>query len=158
MAWTNVVARATGYVVTATNWNEFVNNFKAIGDAWTSYTPAWTATGTAPAVNNGSITGSYISVGKLTIGKLKLTLGSTSTVGTGSYRFSLPVTAADASLYAIGSGFVDDASGSVYAVGARLITTTTCALFQSPGTIGATSPVVPANGDVYTIEFAYEAA
>ncbi len=58
----------------------------------TPWSPAWTTTGTAPAIGNGSIVGEYTEVGKLVTAFIVLTAGSTTTYGTGTWIFTLPVT------------------------------------------------------------------
>jgi len=62
--------------------------------AWTQYTPAWTSSGTAPAIGNGVRIGYYSKVGRIVTAKIFIQTGSTSTYGTGFYSFSLPFTAA----------------------------------------------------------------
>lgn len=64
--------------------------------AWTAYTPTWGASGTAPVLGNGTISGKYCIIGKTCFFYVLLTLGSTSTVGTGGWNFTLPT--ADAAL------------------------------------------------------------
>lgn len=59
--------------------------------AWTDYTPTWGASGTAPALGNGTLTGRYKALDSKTYAiSIALTLGSTSTVGTGQFSFTLP--------------------------------------------------------------------
>ena len=55
-----------------------------------SFTPTWTSSGTAPVIGNGSITGSYDRNGSDIHAYGQLTIGSTTTFGTGVYRFGLP--------------------------------------------------------------------
>jgi hypothetical protein len=62
--------------------------------AWTSYTPTWTSTGTAPVLGNGTLVGYYAKVGRLVTVKISLSSGSSTTFGTGNYIFSLPLSAA----------------------------------------------------------------
>jgi hypothetical protein len=62
--------------------------------AWTSYTPAWTSSGTAPALGNGTIVGYYAKVGRLVTVKIEMNSGSTTTFGSGYYSWSLPYAAA----------------------------------------------------------------
>lgn len=62
--------------------------------AWTSYAVAWTSSGTAPAVGNGTMVGYYSKVGRIVTVKISLTTGSTTTYGSGNYTFSVPFTAA----------------------------------------------------------------
>ena len=62
----------------------------AVVEQWKTYTPAWESTGTAPAVGNGSIYGVYRRVGESIEVEILLRSGTTSTYGTGNYRFTLP--------------------------------------------------------------------
>lgn len=57
---------------------------------WTSYTPTWTSTGTAPSVGNGTITGMYRKEGDSLHVRIALTSGTTTAYGTGNYKFSIP--------------------------------------------------------------------
>lgn len=56
------------------------------------YTPVWSSTSTQPVINNGSIYGRYALLGRMVHVYIELTIGSTTTMGAGSYRFSLPIT------------------------------------------------------------------
>ena len=79
--------------------------------AWTSYTPTWSSTGTAPALGNGTIAGKYLRIGPIVFYKIALTWGSTTTGGTGAWTFTLPVTALDTTAYSEPGGAVlNDAS------------------------------------------------
>ena len=61
--------------------------------AWTSYTPVWTTDGvTQPVIGDGSITGAYKQIGKTVFVRVRLYYGTTTTSGTGTFYFSLPVT------------------------------------------------------------------
>lgn len=57
---------------------------------WAPYTPAWSATGTAPVLGNGTITGTYQMIGNTLLFRVLLVFGSTSTYGTGSWLITLP--------------------------------------------------------------------
>lgn len=59
-----------------------------------AYTPEWTATTTNPVVNNGSLTGRYFLLGDVVFYDIFLTIGGTTTLGSGAYRFTLPFTPA----------------------------------------------------------------
>ena len=131
--------------------------------AWSSYTPAWTSTGTAPALGNGTLTGAYERVGNTVSLRAVLTLGSTSTVGTGTYRLSLPVAPKVGSL--LTALFKDaSASGARYSGTVEIVAATTTGdnmrihVGSGTVTVGATVPVVPANGDELYISGTYEAA
>jgi len=78
------------------------------GYAWQSYTPTWTTSGTAPSLNNGSITGKYKQIGKTVFVRVRLQIGSTTTTGTGNWRITLPVAAADANGVVMPSTYLDN--------------------------------------------------
>lgn len=54
------------------------------------YTPTWTGQTTNPALGDGSIIGEYFVMGKLVTVHVLLTIGSTTTLGTGYWLFGLP--------------------------------------------------------------------
>lgn len=60
--------------------------------SWASYTPAWTSSGTAPSIGNGTLSGRYYRPTGASIVTVvgRLLLGSTSNPGTGFYFVSLP--------------------------------------------------------------------
>jgi hypothetical protein len=55
-----------------------------------TWTPVWTGNTTNPSLGNGTITGSYTRIGRLINATIRLTIGSTTTFGSGNYYFSLP--------------------------------------------------------------------
>lgn len=95
MAWTTPPRTwLAGEDPAASVYNTHIRDqFKAIGDAWTAFTPTWTTSGSAPAVGNGSLTGLYRATGKFITFRIKLLAGSTTTFGTGEFRFTYPVAA-----------------------------------------------------------------
>jgi hypothetical protein len=74
-------------------------NESRIDTAWTSYTPTWTAASVDPAIVNGTITGAYKIVGKTCFVRGRISMGSSTTYGTGAWYIGLPVPAINA--YAI---------------------------------------------------------
>lgn len=130
--------------------------------AWASYTPVWTASTTAPALGNGTLTGNYRQTGATVQIRITLTLGSTSTVGSGTYRFTLPVGAKVDSLLI--AQFFDASSSGRYS-GACHITATGATgdnmrihVDSSLVAVGATVPVIPASGDRIMLAGTYEIA
>jgi hypothetical protein len=138
-----------------------------IGVTTSSYTPAWSSSGTQPSLGNGSVNGRYIQVGKLIFAYMSLTAGSTSTFGTGSYYLSLPVQAASTAMLWIGHGRLVDSGTATYKL--------TVYPGSSAGTVGivvevvsgstitfngvsATSPFTMTNGDFFELAVVYEAA
>lgn len=159
MAWTDPRTWLAGETVAAALLNVHLrDNFKAIGDPWTAYVPVWTSTGTAPALGDGTLTGAYIQVGKLVHYRIALTMGSTTTYGTGSYAFSLPV----ATTALISGGTVscfDNSAAAIFPRHTYINTTTTVAPTSEGGVrISATSPFTFAVSDLVNIAGTYEAA
>jgi hypothetical protein len=131
--------------------------------SWTAYTPVWTSSGTAPVLGNGTLTGSYIQIGKTVHYRIRLRTGTTTTYGTGSYRFSLPVTTVATFAGAgevIGQASLLDASPSArYARNAYTYDDTKVSLVDEAGTgVTNTVPFTWANTDTLSIVGTYEAA
>lgn len=57
---------------------------------WESYTPVWSSTGTAVALVNGTVVGWFKQVGFTVDFSIQLTMGSSTTYGTGTYSLTLP--------------------------------------------------------------------
>jgi hypothetical protein len=66
---------------------------------WQSYTPVWTASTTNPTLGNGTLAGQYMLIGKTCFFSITLTIGSTTTAGTGIYLFTAPFTSAATTNY-----------------------------------------------------------
>lgn len=60
---------------------------------WQSWTPSWTSDGSAPALGNATLDAKYIQIGKTVSFRIHFIAGTTTTYGTGTYVWSLPVTA-----------------------------------------------------------------
>ena len=83
---------------------------------WATYSPSWTSGGSAPTLSNGTTVGGYRREGTTVHLRGQLIVGSTSTVGTGEFRLSLPPGATTiAGQYQVISAFVyDDSGGTLY--------------------------------------------
>lgn len=143
--------------------------FLAAPGAWTDYTPTWSSTGTAPAYGNATILGRYIrpANSKLVIYRVRILFGSTTTFGTGTWSFSLPVTAGTSGLdpYSLGSAYFRDTSAASvgHYPGVCQIDAT-----GGPNSIGCITgantqasnaqPFTWANTDHISFQIAYEAA
>jgi len=128
-----------------------------------AWVPTWTATGTAPSLGNGTLTGRYTMVGKTVFAQLRLTMGSTTTYGTGSWLFSLPVARYDtgaSSWPVLGVAALFNAGVGDYGAVARHGTTTSNVVLDTTA-LGNVYSVVPFTwgvGDVVSINYCYEAA
>lgn len=138
-----------------------VGSLPGLSDAWTAYTPAWTSTGTAPALGNATVDAAYQQFGKTVRFRIFITLGSTSTVGTGSYRFSLPVTAKMGARHPLGPVVIYDSSTTTEDDDYRAVlnSTTTLKMVKGNSTaVSQTNPWTWATSDEFHIQGEYEAA
>jgi hypothetical protein len=133
--------------------------------AWTSYTPTWTSSGTAPVIGNGSMVGYYNKVGRLVTAKIAMEGGTTTTFGTGTYSFSLPVTAAVTGIAAAnfahtGTWVMNDSGVSYYVVGAIIIqsapTVVQGVVNGTANFLGATAPATWTASSSFACTITYE--
>jgi hypothetical protein len=144
----------------------FITSLGGTATAWTSYTPALTASTTNPTLGTGSVVaGKYKQIGKTVFGWAKLQFGTSGVAaGSGVYRISLPVTAASAESQICGAGILQDSSANTaYTLVPYIANTGYVELYQHQ-TSGATqvvfndNPVVIAASDRLMINFTYEIA
>lgn len=132
----------------------------APGD-WTTYTPTWTGSGSNPAIGNGSLTGEYRQLGKSVLVNINLTVGSTTTFGSGTYSYSLPFAAATRNF--LGPALAIDSGSAVYTgeayigSGASVINcySPTGASGASPTSWSTANPMTWAVNDSATIQAEY---
>lgn len=135
----------------------------SIGEAWNTFTPTWSASVGAPTIGNGTIAAQYCQINKVVHAHYRLTFGSTSTVGSGTWRLSLPVTA-KRSTDVVGTGYCADGL-IIYGCFAVLQSTTTVQLFTMKLDLSFTyelvQPAAPfawSTNDVLEFSITYEAA
>lgn len=149
-----------------------------LGGAWTSYTPAITALdpfgsfggAVNPTMGTGaSLTGAYVQVGRLVIGRCSIQFGTSAAAGTGFYGISLPVTPRSTD-QPIGVGYMLDASDSYrfkiapVTLSATFSTTlATIAIHDGQAAAGSSpashfAPWAWADSDAIFFAFTYEAA
>lgn len=162
MAWTNPRTWVAGETLTAALLNVHVrDNLKAIGDAWTAYTPTWGATSSNPTLGNGTLNGTYLQAGKLVMFRISLLFGSTTTVGSGNYTFTAPTAARYVTYQPAGTAQLLDSS--VPATRPQLAafngSATQLILQDTAGTpVTHNTPYAWATGDRIIISGTYEAA
>lgn len=81
------------------------------------YPVAWTCTGTAPAIGNGTLTGKWKQDCEFLEARIFLTAGSTTTFGTGGWLFSIP------SGFTIDAGQVTEGDKTIVSIGGELTDT-----------------------------------
>lgn len=136
------------------------------GTAWTTYTPTWTAATTNPTLGNGTLVGRWARVdGRTIVAHINLTIGSTTTLGSGAYSFALPVTSANAGASIIGNA--QALQGATRYLGQNVISPnvlTTSPFFPTNSTtttasqMTGTVPITLASGNQVRITTVYEAA
>ena len=149
--WT--AGTTSGQVLTAATLN-------TIGAAWETYTPAWTSTGVAPAIGNGSISGNWARINKTAFVNIFVVMGSTTTYGNGNYRFSVPSgVTVNGSQTNCGSVLMYDASAGYTAVLGISTRVTASTIDISPtGSNSATNllPFTWANADQIRLMLIYQ--
>ena len=161
MAWTAPRSWVADEVVTADLMNTHVrDNLKAIGDAWTSWTPTLSQ-GVSTNIAKTVTYAKYVAAGKLIIATVKLAPTAAGTAGS-AITITLPVTAATSAFF-MGSGAYQDASPATnYPALVYLNSATTLALFRSDvswsNAVGADPNIAVASGDTLHAWFAYEGA
>jgi hypothetical protein len=148
-----------GDIPPATDWAEILGALHALTDAWTSFTPVWTSTGTAPAIVNGTLDGAYLRAGKFVVYTGRFLAGSSTTFGTGVYSMSVPVTS-DSGTRHIGTAIALDNStpANNNDVGVRPDGTTAIRFYGVGGQISNTVPFTWASSDQLLWSIVYAAA
>ena len=134
---------------------------------WTTYTPVWYTSGSAASIGNGSLTGRYVNVGATIIGELRLSFGSTTNRGTGTYRFSLPTLGVAENYQPMGQFVIRDEGPGVTFVGTamfnnnqddrmELILHSQTATFDEGVAVSADAPILFGTNDKILVHFQYE--
>jgi len=128
---------------------------------WQAYTVSWIASTTNPSIGNGTLVGRYTQIGKTIMGNIFIKMGSTTTFGSGYWRFSLPKISASSNMQYMGHFAILD-SGTCFYVGAILINNGVAYFEQvrrdgdGCGAFSSTSPHVWAVNDELIVAFTYE--
>jgi hypothetical protein len=125
---------------------------------WTVYTPTWASSGTQPTNGTYNVA-RYTRVGEMVFVQITMSMTGSTTFGTGTYSWSLPVNATTETL-CMGTAFMFD-NGTSFRTGAVVYASATSInVGVDAGTtgIGATVPFTWANGDYITMSFSYKAA
>jgi hypothetical protein len=127
---------------------------------WQGYTPTWTAEGaTQPTLGNGVLKGRYVQMGKTVTATVFLGIGSTTVVtGTSTWRFTLPVTAADSQLLIGVATILDAGTDNILAAASAVNTTTVAIIGEAINVVSGNTPMVWATNDALKFVVTYEAA
>lgn len=142
---------------------------------WTDYTPVWRCeTGTAPAIGDGTLAGSYVKMGTVVHVRIYLKIGSTTNLSAqaadGDWTFSLPVaptsTAWKLDGRVLAAEAFDSSSPALLYQGSGLLSTNNGGVVRSlrdslktsSGIWDKSLPFTWAAGDVLSIHGTYESA
>lgn len=113
--------------------------------AWTSYTPTWTN----GSIGDGSLTGSYLTMGAVGFISILMTAGSTTTFGGGSaWTFSLPPGWSASAGIISGIGF-DGATH--YQLEAYAVSSSAVGISAASGFVSSVVPFTWGNGDSFQL-------
>lgn len=147
-----------GELPDADKFTEVSNFMIAETAAWTSAAPTWTASAGSPSLGNGTLTGRYKRIGKTVDFQLRLTIGSTTTVGTAGafWSFTIPGGGTSAEVF-LGSGwFFDTSAAANYNLTWKIDAgNTTIRTWRNDASPSAeflnNAPVTPATGDLFML-------
>lgn len=107
-----------------------------------SYTPTWTGTTTNPTLGNGTLTGEWSRRGNRISVDITLTIGSTTTLGSGTWEFTVPVAPYAFSSYKVGPAWLYASSGVFTAGVAQLNPALSAAYLWANGQSAQSGPSV----------------
>ena len=110
-------------------------------------TPTWLSGGTQPAIGNGFLDGWYLELGVMLWFSLRWLAGTTTTYGTGEYRFGLPFTFQPSGFFVV-EGIIQNA-GLQFPANGWVRGTNNCLDFITPAdarTVGMSGNSVTASG------------
>lgn len=130
---------------------------------WIEYTPTWTGSSSNPAIGNGVLTGKYIRNAFLCYVTIEVEYGSTTTAGSGTYKWTIPVPRAAESTAPrlCGSAFAFDTNVGTYYTGVVVAQSTegntvSCATHADTSFVGHNTPVATwATGDRIVMSLTY---
>jgi hypothetical protein len=138
---------------------EVTNYMTASTSAWTDYSGSltWVGATTNPVKGNAAIVAKYRRLGKMVQARVSITMGTTTTYGTGFWTVGLPVTPADTA--GCGAAIIFDSgvgqrSASCFINGTGVILVSASALVGGAGS----TPFTWSTGDLLMFTIDYEAA
>lgn len=140
--------------------NALVDGLDGLFSAWREYRPVWSqSSGAVLSVGSGTLDGSYLRLGQLVVGTVRLITAADTNKGSGPWIFSLPpVTPKSWSL--VQGSFACVRNNTHYAGSTFPVSSTSIGCIV--GDLGRVSNTIPTAthqaGDWYTAQFIYEPA
>jgi hypothetical protein len=129
--------------------------------AWSTYTPTWTAPVTNPSIEDGTLSGRYKTIGKTVFVRIYMQAGSSTTFGSGYWRFSLPVAAYSTTSVVLSATYLDNGTqwyGGVATTEYDSNTAYVVPVTASSGTVTPNIPFTWAATESLTLCGSYESA
>jgi hypothetical protein len=126
---------------------------------WTTYTPTWTAATNNPSLGDGIISGRYKAIGKTIFVRIHMQVGSSTTFGSGHWKFSLPVAAYSGTSVVLSATYLDSGTQWYSGVATTEYDSNTgyvVPITASSGTVIPTIPFTWAPTDSITLCGSYE--
>lgn len=132
------------------------NSRNQITHSVVSYTPVLTSSGTAPSLGNGTVSGRWSRAGAIVTCSVNIAMGSTTNLGTGELRISLPTPHTGLTIDYVGIG-VADISGTTYMFHANIPGSVGYVrMFRDGvGSVTSTSPATFVAGSTLRLQFSY---
>jgi hypothetical protein len=141
------------------------NSSTATGLEWAGTWTSFTVTFGNFTLGNGTATGKYMQIGKTVFAEWKITLGSTSSMGTEPYFFLPSTGAATTRLLSANVLFTDSGTAEVFGAGIngfgdalRLVCLNTAGTYATYAAVTASTPFTWTTNDIITIQATFEAA
>jgi hypothetical protein len=160
LIWETDTRKLMMYDAASTSW-KFIGSpdletATALNAGWTAYTCTWTGATTNPVIGNGTFVSEFMQIGKTVWYKIHIVIGSTTTVGSGSYTWSLPVAPVEGLGTAPGTAVVSN-GGSGYARTPFCVGGPSIVLVDaSAARVAPTVPFALATGHIIHITGCYE--
>lgn len=123
-----------------------------------NYTPTWDQTTTSPSLGNSTLTGIWRRWGPLVSYNIAFQLGSTATLGTGAFEFTLPFVVGNSALGGPMAGTVSDVGTASYIGIPRFFTTSSILIainLNPPTWVTETQPFSWVTGDSLNVSGMY---
>ena len=108
-----------------------------------NFTPVWTGSVTNPVLNNGTLAGQFMMIGRQVTYAILLTMGSTTTYGSGEWSFTLPVAAVLGVVLFTGTAKLLDSGTAHYGVIGLIATANGLGFYNAASGGGSMSSTVP---------------
>lgn len=157
-----IAAAASGMSLGPCSWNNVpLDNSGSYGNLIThqlvSFTPTFDTATTPTTLGNATLAGTYSRTGTMIHGSVAITIGSTTTMGTGTLRIGLPIVRASTDLEFMPASIYDSSTNTYYVMVAQTVGATQYVQlrYNQAGTVTHAAPITLAVGDVINLSFNY---